>query len=360
MKALNIIFAIVFILTCAEASAHGDNGESSGQEEYARQDEAAEDIFAGYFDIRTGCGEGEEVTGRIHLERNKDILHSPVPKGWHFEITGQPAENLFSIRTWRDLSGRVMGIFSVAEGKHTGSVERTYPMEMALMDGEDVLGRFSVEIHIEEQTLWETLYERYVPIALETGRMYGRMRFSDSRTAELIGELEETGGRFRGLRCYDAKPQDYVGDFGHDDEFLPTGTIEYDWEKVVNMIGGLGYSYAKSAIYGPEGDPEKRERLRDALYHAILTYASSVPVEGTDMIRPDTLHADILFRDKKQKIHRRPGRKVGRNTRHPSLAWSMGRRQSRTQIQDASRTAAHLGRLQKACDLCTILVQFVL
>ena len=284
MKALNIIFAIVFILTCAEASAHGDNGESSGQEEYARQDEAAEDIFAGYFDIRTGCGEGEEVTGRIHLERNKDILHSPVPEGWHFEITGQPAENLFSIRTWRDLSGRVLGIFSVAEGKHTGSVERPYPMEMALMDGEDVLGRFSVEIHIEEQTLWETLYERYVPIALETGRMYGRMRFSDSRTAELIGELEETGGRFRGLRCYDAKPQDYVGDFGHDDEFLPTGTIEYDWEKVVNMIGELGYSYAKSAIYGPEGDPEKRKRLRDALYHAILTYASSVPVEGTDMM----------------------------------------------------------------------------
>ena len=41
---------------------------------------AQEKVFATYFDIPVNSPEGTEVTGRIHLERNKDVLTSPIPK----------------------------------------------------------------------------------------------------------------------------------------------------------------------------------------------------------------------------------------------------------------------------------------
>ena len=47
---------------------------------------AQEKVFATYFDIPVNSPEGTEVTGRIHLERNKDVLTSPIPKGYKFEI----------------------------------------------------------------------------------------------------------------------------------------------------------------------------------------------------------------------------------------------------------------------------------
>ena len=52
---------------------------------------AQEKVFAAYFDIPTNSPAGTEVTGRIHLERNKDVLTSPIPKGYKFEIVAQPA-----------------------------------------------------------------------------------------------------------------------------------------------------------------------------------------------------------------------------------------------------------------------------
>lgn len=48
-----------------------------------------EKVFAGYFDIPTNSPEKTEVIGRIHLERNKDVLTNPIPAGYHFEILKQ-------------------------------------------------------------------------------------------------------------------------------------------------------------------------------------------------------------------------------------------------------------------------------
>ena len=45
---------------------------------------------------------------------------------------------------------------------------------------------------------------------------------------------------------------------------------------VANRIGGLGYAYATSKVYGPEGKPKKHARLRNALYQSILAYTRSV------------------------------------------------------------------------------------
>lgn len=58
---------------------------------------AHEKVLASYFDILVDSPEGTEVTGRIHLERNKDVHTMPVPEGYHFEILRQPEEALFRI-----------------------------------------------------------------------------------------------------------------------------------------------------------------------------------------------------------------------------------------------------------------------
>lgn len=116
--------------------------------------------------------------------------------------------------------------------------------------------------------------------------MYGRIKYKDSKVAELIEELKANEWRFKGLeKCYEGRPQDYV--FKLEDalnDHSPSGTIEYDWVKVVNKIGGLGYSYATSKVYGPKGDPIKREELRETLYQAIIKYTRSVPIEGDEVM----------------------------------------------------------------------------
>ena len=69
---------------------------------------AKEEIFAGYFDILVNSAEGTEVTGRIHLERNKDVLVRPIPKGYSFKIIRQDEGNIFRVDTRYDLSNRIM------------------------------------------------------------------------------------------------------------------------------------------------------------------------------------------------------------------------------------------------------------
>lgn len=244
---------------------------------------AQEKVFATYFDIPVNSPEGTEVTGRIHLERNKDVLTSPIPKGYKFEIVTQPAEALFKIETRYDLSQRIMGILSVDKKKKTGPKAISYPMTIALKDGNREIEKFDITVHIAKSTLWTLLYDRYLPHAIGNSRLYGRMKYSDKEVAEIIDELEKNNGRFSGFRCYTARPQDYKAEFNPKNDHLNTKTIEYDWEKVANRIGGLGYAYATSKVYGPEGLPEKRKELRDALYKAILAYTLSVPVEGKEV-----------------------------------------------------------------------------
>ena len=43
---------------------------------------AQEKVLASYFDILVDSPEGTEVTGRIHLERNKDVRTEPIPEGY--------------------------------------------------------------------------------------------------------------------------------------------------------------------------------------------------------------------------------------------------------------------------------------
>lgn len=235
--------------------------------------QAQEKIFSGYFDIATGSPQGTEVTGKVHLERNKDVHSSPIPRTYHFEIAKQP-DGLFKIQTAFDPAGRITGVLSTTQKINTTGNRL---LTLQLKDGPKLLNEFPVTVKMVKETLWQTLFNRYKEVTLTgaSGRMYGRKKPKDAEVASTIEELEAGKGTFTGFGFYGTKPQDYK----------PRGkSIEYDWEAVCNRIGGLGYAYATSATYGPQGDAAGRERLKRALYSAIIAYTEAVPVEGSDVI----------------------------------------------------------------------------
>ncbi|RIH63944.1 silent information regulator protein Sir2 [Mariniphaga sediminis] len=247
---------------------------------------ATEKIFATYFDIATNSPEGTEVTGRIHLERNKDVLKSPIPEGYHFYIENQEG-NLFTIETRYDLHHRIMGVLVVDKDRNTGNTEKPYQLTVLLKNNNEVISRFPVTVKIVNQTLWNILYERYkdFTVSQKGNRMYGRTSFSDKEVAAKISELEKNNGRFNGFKCYTQHPKDYLEHTNVDPlNGRVYGTIEYEWENVAKQIGGLGYAYARSEKYGPTGNPASRERLKKALYKAILAYTGCVPIEGNDIL----------------------------------------------------------------------------
>lgn len=237
-----------------------------------------ERVFADYFDIPTASSAGTAVTGRIHLERNKDVRTRPVPASYGFEaLSASP----FKLSTERDAAGRVYGVFRVAAGRELREGE--YCVDVVLKDGKKELERFTVKIHVVPQTLWSTLYSRYAPETLKNPRLYGRKKPTDAQVAADIEELERGKGRFVGFKSYTAHPSEYPGQISKHDHSLG-GTIEYDWEKVAVRLGGLGYAYATSDVYGPQGDAAKRERLRNALMLGLKEYMGSVSIEGDDVL----------------------------------------------------------------------------
>lgn len=235
-----------------------------------------EKIFAGYFDIETTSPKNTEVMGRIHLERNKDVLKNPVPKTYQFAIIKQK-DNLFRIDTRFDPVGRITGVLSTSQNL-TDKIQGDLQLTIALKDGAKTINTFPITIRVTKETLWKTLYDRYkdYTVSTEGGRMYGRKIFKDEQVMKLITELENNNGKFTSFGFYGKNPMEYKSPGGK--------TIEYEWEQAVNNIGGLGYAYAKSKKYGPNGDPQAREQLKNALYAAIIAYTESVPVEGSDVM----------------------------------------------------------------------------
>lgn len=246
------------------------------------QTNAQEKIFANYFDIETNSPEGTEVIGKIHLERNKDVMTNPIPEGYSFEILKQE-DNMFKIETTFDPSKRIMGVLSVNKGKNTGKRPGKKHLTIALKNGEKTINEFDIKINITKETLWSVFNRRYTPIATKNPRMYGSKKFTDKETAFYIQELKDNNWNFKNFRCYDSHPDEYKAYFNPKNDHAPSNTIEYDWVKVTELIGGLGYAYINSKVYGPEGSPAKRKELREALYNSIYTYMQSVPVEGSDL-----------------------------------------------------------------------------
>lgn len=244
---------------------------------------AVEEIFANYFDIEAGAPAGTAVTGKIHLERNKDVRKSPIPEGYRFEIVKQSDGDYFTIATERDRAGRITGVLSVKKGVTLPAEPAVYPVAVSLCDGKKQIQTVNIEVKAVKTTLWKTFYDRYLPQALSTPRLYGRKKLKDSDVEVAIADLQANDGRFSDIKSYTAHPKDYPGQISKHDHTLG-GTIEYDWIKIIDRIGQLGYAYATSKVYGPGGDAAKRRQLRDVLVDAIIAYANSVPVEGDDVL----------------------------------------------------------------------------
>lgn len=239
-----------------------------------------EKIFADYFDIPVNSGEGTEVTGRIHLERNKDVRLTPIPTGYHFELTKQPHDNPYRIETRYDLSRRIMGILIVNKGKTTDSQEAVHRLTVVLKDGHAALDTCNLTVKVVNRTLWSLFFERYAPQCLANSRLYGRKKLKDKEVAERISELESNNWRFKGYPAYETDPQTYQSIPGRKHQ-----TIDYEWEEIACLIGGLGRAYAISPTYGPKGDPVRHAQLKEALIHALSAYMACVPTEDKDILR---------------------------------------------------------------------------
>ena len=236
---------------------------------------AQEKIFANYFDIEVNSPKNTEVIGRIHLERNKDVLAKPIPRSYKFVITNQK-NNLFAINTVFDPAGRVMGVLTTNQPLGEKSIGNQQ-LTIVLKEGTKQLNSFPITIKVVKETLWKTLYERYKgeTITSANGRMFGRKKPNDNEVEKTIALLDANNGEFTTFGFYHKNPKDYK----------PIGkSIENDWEAVANNIGGLGYAYATSKKYGPNGDTQARQRLKNAIYKAIIAYTEAVPVEGKDVL----------------------------------------------------------------------------
>ena len=246
---------------------------------------AQEKIFADYFDIKTNSTAGTPVVGSIHLERNKDVIFTKIPASYHFEIVDQKTD-LFGIRTHFDGAGRITGVLYVEDGKTTGSDETKHLLRVALMDGATTLNEVDIVINVLNKTLWELFYSRYMQTVPGISRLYGKRKVSDKEISAMIDELERNDGRFEGFKCYDTTPEDFPAlhaNAVYEGKLRKDVTIDFQWINIVDKIGGLGYGYYFSKVYGIKGNPEKHEHLKQVLCKALNTYMASVPIEGHEV-----------------------------------------------------------------------------
>ena len=227
-------------------------------------------MFSGYFDIASDSGPGSEVIGRINLERNRNVANSPIPGDYEFVIIEDDSGGMFDLRAERDGDGRLFGVFSIAEGKTAGTGD--YSLRIELRQSATVLARFTAPVTVARQTQWDTYYDRAVEFVGNQGRLTGRQSYRDSEVAALIAEIEANDGAFEGMRFYGATTLTEW-------EAIGTNKLGRDLQDAANRIGGLGRAYSESRKYGPSGQDADRERLRNAIYLALIAYVDHFPLD---------------------------------------------------------------------------------
>ena len=84
-----------------------------------------------------------------------------------------------------------------------------------------------------------SLTEHYTPQTLSNKRLYGSTEFNKNKLEEYIDELERGNGQFSNYSFYGKHPKDVEGK-----------KLEYQWQELSELIGGLGHAYATSPTYG--------------------------------------------------------------------------------------------------------------
>ena len=232
-------------------------------------DVAAETVFSHYFDIASGSGSGTEVVGRINLERNRNVAASPIPDDYSFAIIEDDSGGMFELRGERGGDGRLFGVLRVADGKEAQS--GSYALRVEMRQDATVLARFAAPVNVVERTQWEIYHERAVDFVSSKSRLTGRENYSDAEVTAWIAELEEGDGAFEGMSFYAAATET---------EWLAIGTatLTDELEQAANRIGGLGKAYLRSDTYGPSGEDADRDRLRNAIYLALIAYVDHFPL----------------------------------------------------------------------------------
>ena len=230
----------------------------------------AEKALYGFFDIASGSEAGAEVIGRINLEHNRNVARSPVPGDYTFAIVEDDSGGMFDLSAERDGNGRLFGVFSVADGQtaQTGS----YSLRVELRQGSTVIARFTAPVTVARRTQWDIYYDRVVDFVRKHGRLTGRQNYKDAEVAALIAELEANDGAFEGMQFYEASTSTEWRAIG-------ASTLDKDLQEATNRIGGLGRAYSESRTYGPSGRDADRERLRNAIYLALIAYVDHFPLD---------------------------------------------------------------------------------
>ncbi len=236
----------------------------------ALPDVDTERVFSGYFDIASGSGPGTEVIGRINLERNRNVARSPIPGNYEFAIIDDDSGGMFELQAERDNAGRLFGVFSVADGQTVRPGD--YSLRVELRQGSTVVARFTAPVTVAAQTQWDIYYDRAVEFVGSHSRLTGRRNYRDAETGELIAELEANNGVFEGMSFYNASTSAARQAIGARE--LGNGLQE-----AANRIGGLGRAYAESRTYGPSGQDADRDRLRNAIYLALIAYVDHFPLD---------------------------------------------------------------------------------
>ena len=229
-----------------------------------------EKIFSDYFDITSGTPAGSEAIGKINLARNRNASAAPIPDDYSFDIIEDDSGGLFELRNERDGSGRLFGVFSVADGRTAQAGD--YALRVELRRGADVLARFSAPIAVAERTQWAVYHERVVDFVSRTSRLTGGQNYTDAQVADMIAELEAANGAFDGLDFYAAATDPDRASIG-------TDALSDELEDAANRIGGLGKAYLRSSTYGPSGLDADRDRLRNAIYLALVAYVDHFPLD---------------------------------------------------------------------------------
>lgn len=238
------------------------------------QARAAETVLADYFDIQTQSGPGSEVCGRINLLANKDAHHQRIPASYQFELVADPS-SLFVLDNQRDSESRLFGALKVAPGRSLPAAPTNYTLAVVLRNEGVMLAKTTITVHLVAQTTQAKVTADLDLLARDQARFYGRRRYPDTQVASLIEEIEKTKGGFDDLGFYgkDVLSYQHSG-----------GKLGLEWEEASNRIGGLGYAYRTSKTYGPGGDAGARQRLKRALYLAMVGYARRVPIAGENLV----------------------------------------------------------------------------
>ncbi|WMX12363.1 polysaccharide lyase family 8 super-sandwich domain-containing protein [Aureispira sp. CCB-E] len=229
-------------------------------------------IFADYFDIKTSSPAGSVVTGKIHLKRNKDVLVTPVPVGYNFELTTDPS-GLFDLTNKWDTVGKMQGLLigelSIKNGQTTPTLPTSYNLTISLKNNQQVLASQQITVHIVDTTTWEKLFEYYKAETISNSRLYGRFTLSDVAIQSLITEVNLNNGMITSVNnLYSALPENTSG-------------LDNKLKDMAKHIGAMGYAYANQ-----NSTHYQSASLRQAIYKAARYYMNYLPIFGDDISNP--------------------------------------------------------------------------